>query len=108
MRVRDRRRARFEDQDSSRSRAISRLRVRRSIGILGRAGGGFGSSDSAAWRFVFFGNRGRRSRKQRTRQSRGQFFVRERPWRGRRGGSFTRRTKNVRREAPQERTERDL
>lgn len=86
MRVRDRRRARSGIEPVEVARDFS-FRVRRSIGIFRRAGGRFGSLIRRMG-FVLFGNRCRRSRKQRTRQSCGQFFVRERPWHRRSGGSF--------------------
>ena len=86
MRVRDRCRARSRIKTVEVASDFS-FRVRRSIGIFRRAGGRLGSQFRRMG-FVFFVNRGRRSRKQRTRQSRGQLFVRERARRRRRGGSF--------------------
>jgi hypothetical protein len=87
MRIGDRRRARSGIKTVEVARDFS-FRVRRSIGIFRCAGERLGSQIRRMG-FAFFVSRRRRSRKQRTRQSRGQFFVRERPWRRRRGGSFT-------------------
>lgn len=86
MRVRNRRRARSRIEAVEVARDFP-FRIRRSIRILGYAGERLGSQVRPMG-FMFFRNRDRRSRKQRPRQSSGQFFVRERPWRGRRGGSF--------------------
>jgi len=61
--------------------------VRRCGSILRRAGRWFGAQ-SGNGSFVFLWNCVWRGREKRSRQSRGQFFIRESPWRGPRGRSF--------------------
>src|SRR5580692_265230 len=87
MRVRDHRRTCFGVEPIQIVSDFS-FRVRRSFHIFRHTGGSLGSKVRNR-RLMFLGNRRGRGCKKRTRQARGQLFVRKSAWRSRRGGSFS-------------------